>query len=57
MSGTVIPIDHLVKSWQATWTERYRDTWRVANDGKYYPRKPVKVERKDLDELPIATVR
>jgi hypothetical protein len=57
MSGTVIPIDHLVKSWQTTWTVRYRDTWRVANDGKFYPRKPVKVERKDIDELEVATVR
>jgi hypothetical protein len=57
MSGTVIPIDHLVKSWQERWREKYRSQWRVANDGKYYPRKPVKVERKDLDELEVATVR
>jgi hypothetical protein len=56
MSGTIIPIQHLVESWQLTWQEKFRSKWRVANDGKYYPRKPVQVERKDIDDV-IATVR
>jgi hypothetical protein len=44
-------------AWEANWEQKFAKSWRIANDYKYYPRRPVQVERKDLDELDIATVR
>lgn len=57
MSGHIIPIDHLVESWQTTWEAKFKQRWVVGKNGKYYPKRTLKkCGRKDLDDV-IATVR
>jgi hypothetical protein len=56
MSRAVAPIDDQSRKWQEEWDKVHAKSWRIANDGKYYPRKPAQVERKDIDDV-IATVR
>lgn len=57
MSGHISESHDATDAWHVKWHEKFAQSWRVANDGKYYPRNPVQVKRKDLDELDIATVR
>ncbi len=57
MSGHIPEDTDQSSAWEANWEQKFAKSWRIANDYKYYPRRPVQVERKDLDELDIATVR